>query len=313
MLRMRELFLGLKPEAQFLLRPRPDVKVVFGLEIKTGLNGEITGIRADDISNEPVRRFYWETITTNDLQQFDLLLWAFPLRMKDKYRDQVYRTVYRRVQYPSRILRTSSVIVVEVIDSDDERLIPESAWSVEDIKKAVEKIEQASPFALAAEWADLCRYVWDQIWSDNGLVCQELEIASYLAMVDFSDLRGSLERYFDYGLKLAMLNETVKERMAKLEADHKIWNRLLLDYLNFEIKFTLGYAYSDSLETVERLIFNNKPMDPIYHILAGNRMPRRIKALQRYIEETNRYNIGEMFSYARDKPLLLFCAFDKKI
>lgn len=298
------MVLGLKPEAQHLLRP--EGKVIRGLEIKTGADGEIADIRAEDIRDEPVRRNYWEAVTTRDLQHFDLLVWGFPFRIKDKYRDEYYRTVYRRVDYPSRILRTSTVIVVEVVDGDDERLIPESVWSDEDIKKAVEKIEQASPFALAVEWADFCQYVWDQIWDDNGLVCGELEIASYIKMIEAGNLCKSLKRYFHYGLAVVLGNNAVKERLAKLEADHAIWNRLLLNYLEWTMDFILVYAYSEDLETVERLIFNDKPLDPIYHILAGNRMPRRVRALRCYIEETNQANIQTLYSYAREKPLL-FC------
>ena len=308
MQRMEELVLGLKPEAQPFLGPRPDVKVVWGLNIETDSDGEIVDIRAEDMGSEPVRRFFDKDVVTNDMIHINLIVWEFPFQSKSKksYCHQSYRMVHRRVKYSSRILRTSTVIVVEIVDDDEETIVPESVWSDDDIRNAVEKIEKASPFALAGEWADLCRYIWDQIWSDNGLVCQELEIASYHKMIDPCNLRRSLGRYFVNGLKLAIMNETVKERMARLESDHKIWNRLLLDYLNFEIKFTLGYAYSDRLETVETLIFNDKPLDPIYHILAGNKMPRRIKSLSEYIEKTNRSNIYEMFSYARDKPLL-FC------
>ncbi len=303
---MQELVLGLKPEAQPFLRVRPNVKIVWGLKVETGADGEIVNIEAEDIRNEPVVRSHWEAVHTRDMQHFDLQVWGFPFRMKDKYRDEYYRTICRRVEYPSRILRTSTVIVVEVVDGDDERVMPESVWSDEDIKIAVEKIEQASPFALVAEWADLCRYIWKQIWDDNGLVCQDLEIASYQKMIGPGDLRRSLKRYFYYGLGVVSGSCAVKERMAKLEADHGAWNRLLMNYLEWTMDYILGHAYSGDLERVESLIFNDKPLDPIYHILAGNKMPKRIKSLQRYIEEKNRENIQNLYSYARDKPLL-FC------
>lgn len=318
MFRMEELVLGLKPEAQHLLRPRPDIKVVWGLNIETGSDGEIVEIKADDIRNEPVRRSFEKDVITSDMTHIELIGWSFPFRPKGKnsYWYQSYQMVHRRVEYKSRILGTASVIVIEIIDEDDETLMPESVWTDTDIRDAVEKIEKASPFALAVEWADLCRYIWDQIWNDNGLVCQELEIANYHAMIGTGDLEDALRRYFFYGLGVVMSNGTVKEKMARLQADHPVWNRLLLNYLKWEIDFILGYSYAEDLERVESLIFNKNPLDPIYHILAGNRMPRRMKELQRYIRQTNRANIRELYSYARDKPLL-FCplasCIDKKI
>jgi len=301
--RLDELFLGLKPDAKSLLLPRQ--KVLDGVSMTTGPDGEITEFSFEEFRDEPVRRYFDEHVVTSDMMGVNLILWAFPLRPRGKYDCEIYRTVCRRVDFPSRVLRTSRVVVVEVVDNDDVP-VAESVWSDADIKNAVEAIEKASPFACAAEWADLCQYVWREIWRDNNAVCHDLEISSPWDQILRNDLRESLNAYFWYAMGFMELDEEVKMKLAKLDEDSLLWRKMFNSYLKFEFEFIHTQSWAENLERVQKMIYEQDKLDPIFYILAGDHAPRKMKQLYRFIRETNRQNIDDLYAYARKSPRLFY-------
>jgi len=297
MYRVDELILGLKPEAQQFFLPQQ--KVLKGVSITTGLDGEIGEFSFEELRDEPVRRYFDEHVTTSDFSGFDLILWDFPFRPRGKYDWEMYRTVMRPVDFSSRILRTSKVILVEVVDNDDV-LVPESVWTDIEIKNAVEAIEGASPFACAVEWADLCRGVWREIWREDNAVCRDLEISSPWDLISRTGgLYESLGTYFWYALGFVIFDEDIKRRLASLDHDNPVWRKALMGYLKFKFESLQRSSWTADLDNVQKNIYKEDDLDPIFYILAGNHAPRKIKLLYRFVCETNRQNIDNLYAYAR--------------
>lgn len=296
--RMDELVLGLKSEARHLLEP--NLKVIWGLNFETDETGEITDIGIKAIEDEPVRRDFWQQISTADWQHIDIQIWVFPFR---SYYYNTFQTVYRRVEFRSEVLKTCYVSVVEIIDQNDQ-LVPESVWSGEEIANAVREIEEQMPLAVDQKFTDLISRAWEMAWTYYMLETA----AGNLGLETKGASRGDMFAIFRESWRMTWADEGFSKELKSLLDKAGPGGESLFEtyskYLVEEISATAKYGCRDTIVSLKegaRLLLAFFLDDRVNEWTL-----KECEQVFAFVERINKINITNLSFYARGIPCFCF-------